>query len=345
MMSNMANYWANQGKEITLITMSSEDGDFFTLDPRIRRIALGLLSESQTIWAAIKNNVRRIFRLRAAIRRSRPQVVISFMDETNVKVLFATQGLSVPVVISIRNNPRKCNINRKWNLLRRWTYPLAEALVVQTSTTRNWMKEIVRKDRIHVIPNPVVRESVIVSSEFKPSSPFIVAMGRLEKVKGFDLLLRAFSRCKRQDWHLVILGEGSERTYLESLMSRLALGSRVQLPGRLEEPTAVLRQAELFVLSSRHEGFPNGLLEAMSCGLAVVSFDCPTGPSDIITDGIDGVLVPREDVDALAAAMDRLMHDRTERQKLGDRALAVRERFSLENIMGMWDELLVDVID
>ena len=182
-------------------------------------------------------------------------------------------------------------------------------------------------------------------SSFQENGCRVVAMGRLVKQKGFDLLLKAFGQCaaKHAGWSLVIVGEGHERQCLEALAADLGIQDRVRLAGLVKEPVSILRGADIFVMSSRYEGFPNALLEAMACGLAVISTDCATGPRDIICDGVDGVLVLPNDVGSLAAAMDRLMADKVERQRLGAKALAVTERFSGEKIMKQWDELLLQV--
>ena len=159
------------------------------------------------------------------------------------------------------------------------------------------------------------------------------------RVKGFDLLIEAFGRCatKHADWSLVILGEGPERASLQTFAVALGIADRVSLAGQVQEPATILNGADLFVLSSRSEGFPNALLEAMACQLPVVSTDCG-GPRNIIRDGVDGILVPPDDVTALADAMDRLMANPDERRRLGAGALEVIERFSMEKVMTMWDE-------
>jgi GalNAc-alpha-(1->4)-GalNAc-alpha-(1->3)-diNAcBac-PP-undecaprenol alpha-1,4-N-acetyl-D-galactosaminyltransferase len=143
---------------------------------------------------------------------------------------------------------------------------------------------------------------------------------------------------------LSILGDGPERASLEALASRLGISSRTRFLGWVRDPGTVLSRGDLFVLSSRYEGFPNALLEAMSCGLPAVSFDCPSGPREIIRDGVDGILVPPQDVDSLSAAMDRLMSSPAERQVLASRAAEVNERFGLERVAKIWEDVIYDLI-
>ncbi len=174
---------------------------------------------------------------------------------------------------------------------------------------------------------------------------YITAMGRLTFQKGFDLLLAAFQMVadKHQDWQLLILGEGELRPELENLRESLGMTDRVLLLGIIKCPSRVLRCSALFVMASRFEGFPYALLEAMACGLPVIYTDCPSGPREIIRNEIDGVLVPNGDVPSLAATMDRLMSDETERKRLAARAPEVAERFSLGKIIGIWEALLAQV--
>jgi glycosyltransferase involved in cell wall biosynthesis len=169
-------------------------------------------------------------------------------------------------------------------------------------------------------------------------------MGRLGKEKGFDLLIRAFAAIAGEHprWDVTIFGEGPERGALAGEIERSGVAGRVSLPGRTTDTEGVLRGADLFVLPSRYEGFPNALCEAMACGLPVVAFDCRSGPATIVRDGVDGVLVPAENVDALSAAMARLIADPEGRRRMGARAAEVSDRFSVERIASLWGRILID---
>ena len=146
-----------------------------------------------------------------------------------------------------------------------------------------------------IIPKPVlIPEYSEPDLKSETSSKTLVAMGGLYELKGFDLLLKAFAPLcnKFPDWLLEIWGEEVQRETLESLRDELGLRERVRFPGLTKEHYKTMSRADIFVLSSRTEGFPNVLGEAMACGLPVVSFDCPCGPSEMIQDGVNGLLVP-----------------------------------------------------
>lgn len=176
----------------------------------------------------------------------------------------------------------------------------------------------------------------------------VVAAGRLEPSKGFDLLVSAWRQvaAAHPDWRLRIFGEGSKRDELEQQIDELGLRGCVSLEGHCTSLQSEMAKASLFVLSSRTEGYGMVLVEAMACGVPVVSTDCPTGPRDIITPGVDGLLVPNKDVDALAAAINEMIELGPEKRlSMGASALAKAEERSETAVSAEWDSLLERLAD
>jgi glycosyltransferase involved in cell wall biosynthesis len=342
-LSRMAGYWARKGWPVTVITLSGTGSDAYALNAGVRRIALALDRPSGSPTDALRNNLRRIFHLRNAIRESKPEVIISFINEMNVLTLLASRFMGIPVIVSERTDPRVTPLGRTWDRLRSQTYRMASALVIQTRASMEWANARVGRNRVSVIPNPVEGDPASSPESTESPRPFIVAMGRLAQQKGFHLLLPAFQKIARRfpDWSLVILGEGSERASLEAMVTALGLGDRVRLEGRKADPLPVLRQASMFVLSSLYEGFPNALVEAMACGLPCVSFECESGPREILRHGVDGLLVPPGDIEALSQAMAELAASPEKRQQLGSQARSIADRFSEDRIMREWEDLVV----
>ncbi|MDN5869963.1 MAG: glycosyltransferase family 4 protein [Nitrococcus sp.] len=352
-MTLLANGWAGRGNTVVLITLSDPKTDFYGLHPVVRRIGLNLLKESRNPLAALVNNWRRDQGLREAIRESDPDAVISFMTSTNILTALSCRGLNTPVLLSEHISPANERLRGAWRLLRRLTYARAQ-LVVLTERNAQWFRQRFPRSHVRVIPNPVVVAEDDVGNEVSyrlvkslPTNPFIVAMGRLVPQKGFDLLVRAFASIhwRHPEWSLVILGDGPEREKIWRLALTLGIGDCVHMPGRVARPHAVLRRAKLFALSSRFEGMPMALLEAMACGLPCVSFDCPTGPAELIVHNVNGLLIPPEDLPALAQSLVQLMNDPALRVELGRQAAcAVQNAFTLESVLTLWEDLLTSIV-
>jgi glycosyltransferase involved in cell wall biosynthesis len=213
----------------------------------------------------------------------------------------------------------------------------------------DWLRDNIPRANGVVIPNPVPYplergEPVLIpDSVVRPGRKLLLAVGRMDKQKQFDHAIEAFARLaeRHSSWDLVVLGDGPERSDLEQKASALGLKHRVHMPGRAGNIAEWYERADLYVMSSRFEGFPNTLAEAMAHGCAAVSYDCDTGPRDIIRDGVDGLLVrPASDIDALAGSLSRLMADDDTRRLMATRGVDVRQRYSVGNVVARWDEIL-----
>lgn len=350
-MTELANHWAAQGWLITIIHYSAPGTPAaFPLDPRVNEVPLGLHRVSRNPGSAVINNVRRILVLRRAIRDSRPEVVLSFM--ANVVAILAARGLKVPVLVSEHRGPRG-ELSLPWSILREVTYRRADFVVMLTSSALAHLSPALRR-RGRVVPNalpaPFLARALampaIDGTVRSVDRPIIMGLGRLGPEKGFDLLIRAFALIA-DAWptaRLVIWGEGDSRADLERIRDEHGLAERVDLPGNTDTPQDELLSATLFVLSSRKEGLPMVLIEAMAVGRAVVAYDCEHGPRDIIRDGLDGVLVPPEDVAGLATAIDALLRDDARRTDLARRAVEVRERFTMEQVAHRWETLFAEAM-
>jgi GalNAc-alpha-(1->4)-GalNAc-alpha-(1->3)-diNAcBac-PP-undecaprenol alpha-1,4-N-acetyl-D-galactosaminyltransferase len=224
-------------------------------------------------------------------------------------------------------------------MLRRLLYPFARKIVFVSqgaADAYNWIRSVKKA----VILNAV--ENVPQELFGKDRRHEIVAVGRLVELKGYDLLIDAFAKISSRhlDWRLVIYGEGPFRPGLEKKIRLLGLKDKVSLPGPTRNVQAVLAEAGMFVLSSRYEGMPNALLEAMSVGAPCVSFDCPFGPNEVITHDQNGLLIPLGDVDRLADAMAYMIENPQERKRLGDNAQFINQRLSLEKITAQWQAVI-----
>lgn len=332
------------GHRVSVVTVFGEEDDFYTLPEGVDRVALDLGKTTRTPVEKITANAGRLSSLRRALRQIGPDVVISFMPEVNVLTLLAGLRSKTPVIVTEHADPRKEWTNRTWKGLRRLAYRLASRVVSVSEGVDAYFSWL-PKARRAVIPNPVSFAELDAPAGEPMALAWpraVAAMGRLEPEKGFDLLIDAFARLAADfpDWGLVILGEGSQRGRLESLAAGHGLRERVELPGVLEDPFSTLERADLFVLSSRSEGFGNALVEAMACGLPVIATECWHTPPGIVHHGTDGMLVPPEDIDALAAAMAQLMADDDQRRRLASEAVKAARRFDLDRISQTWDELL-----
>ncbi|WP_336579942.1 glycosyltransferase family 4 protein [Alcaligenes sp. CHO6] len=340
--------WVARGYRVSLVTQAGCDQDAYTVAQGVERHVLGTAGNSRGRLDALWKNWRRVSRLRALLRKTKPDVVLGMMTTSSVLAISAAKGLPCKVIATEHTHPPSQSLSPFWQKARLRTYPQAHAVIALTAGTADWLREHVPGSQVHVIPNAVrwpmdSAEPLVPVPALPDGRKRLLAVGRLHPVKGFDTLIESFAMLSNYfpDWDLVILGEGEQRGALEARIQELELQERIQLPGRVGNMVDWYEQSDLYVLSSRMEGLSNSLLEAMASGLTAVAFDCDTGPREIIRANIDGVLVrPVEDIEALAAHLSDLMANEDKRQRLARRATDVRDRFSSARVLALWQQVL-----
>ncbi|NYT86896.1 glycosyltransferase family 4 protein [Pollutimonas harenae] len=363
--ATLASAWAKRGDTVTLAPTYTGKGDcFYPLDPAVRLewLADRMSAAGRKAWPPLS----KLHAMRKLVRETQPDVIVSFLTNVNVMVLLATRGMGVPVVVCERTNPAfSSSAGKLLQFLRRKTYPWAAKVLMQSQDGVQALRRMVPNvDRLDVIPNPlppgideltvgapsglIAAESVVdVEPVRRNDRKQLMAMGRLVPFKRFDALIQAFGALAADypEWDLTIWGEGPLRSELEQQVHGTGLTARILLPGRTSQPWHELAKADIFALTSRVEGFPNVLLEAMALGCACVTVDCPSGPREMSQNGKDAILVPLEDHDALVSGLAQLMDDGALRSTLGRHAaVSVRERYGLRQILAQWDTLFASIV-
>lgn len=337
----LANGLIRNNFDVKIIVVYNADLNscIYPLDDRITVIKMPDLDKTLYGWKKLWAHRKFFLSLNA-------DIMIGFLWHMNHKLALSLLFCRTPIILSERSdmNYDLKKLNKKGLTLLYWGFRHANAYVLQTQTIKQYMTKShwkIPEKIIHVIPNPVrsVPKDIICGPR---SSKKIAAMGRLDKQKGFDILLEAFAKLatKYPDWSLSIHGTGEEYENLLLQQQQLNLNKQVEFPGLTRNSYNELSKADIFVLSSRCEGFPNVLLEAMAVGKAVIAFDCKYGPAEIIKHDSNGILVPAECTDMLADALENLIINPEKRQKLGEAAKKVVEVYKEEKIIDLWINLI-----
>ncbi|MBG6234392.1 glycosyltransferase involved in cell wall biosynthesis [Pedobacter sp. CAN_A7] len=341
--SNLGNYFCKRGYDVTLVCLNDAKPAYF-LEEGIRVISLIDTERSKHILYRIWYGGVTFCKLLYLLGSEKPSCVVSFMTSANLWVGLTCNILKTPYLVSERVTP-DYTVNRLNYFLRRLSasiYSKSKAIVVPSKGMVDGFrknKSFRRLSNFEVINNPVSK-FIPASLESVYPRKFILSVGRLDHQKGFDLLIDAFAKLTISDVDLLILGEGNERKNLESQIKRLNLNHRVKLIGYQNNLQDYYKQAELFVLSSRNEGYPNVLVEAMSLGCACVANDCEYGPSDIIEHEKNGLLVKVNNTKQLSEAIKRAISDPVLKINMSVNAQLINQTNSLENTFTKWENLI-----
>jgi glycosyltransferase involved in cell wall biosynthesis len=280
--------------------------------------------------------------LRRRIKEIKPDAVLSFLTQTNIATVLATRGLDTHTVISERNDLRLQRQRFRVEFLRRVCYRWADVVTANSKGVLAPLEAFVPNHKLAFLPNPLAAAPSSETTAF--TAPTVITMGRLVEQKGIDVLLAAWAKVAGvlPDWRLALVGDGPLTGELDGQSRKLGIADRIDWVGHVSDPFPILRGAKLFVMTSRFEGTPNALLEAMACGLPAVVSDASPGPCELIGSGEDaaGLIVPVEDASATADAIIRLARDETLRRRFG---LAARERaraHDADHTIDIWLKLL-----
>lgn len=357
---NLANAWAACGKQTTLLTILQKTrAPAYAIDARVERYDVGWpraagANELNPVAIApvlrlldsarcpqLLDELPMLAMLRHAVLATKPDVVVSFIDRTNVRVLAAMAETGVPVVACEVTDVRRVSLG-KWQGAREELYRIAAAAVIAPDPViAEWLAS--KGARAIAIHNPLVAPPNQTRG-LKNERRRLVTLSRLSAEKRPEFLIRSFASIagKLPAWDLELYGLGPQQNFLEHLVEKLAPG-RVRFCGFSDDPYAVLANADLFVSASRLEGFGNAIWEALACGVPVVAMDAGPPVRALVRHSIDGLVVSNNTMAALAAALAELMGDDSKREAYASRAPEVIKRFSFESAIERWEELLREI--
>lgn len=336
--TTLANHFVNDGMEVVIATEWEAENEF-TVDEKIRRIHVGLTEKQEKASSKIQFFMR-IGNLRKLLKKEKPDMVIAFAQKANYRALMATLFTKIPVIVSVRTNPYLHYTGKRDKILIPLLYPRAAGNVFQTVGAKEFFSpKIQKKSRIILnpindkylgVPRPAERRNVVVQS------------GRLVDFKNQLMLIDAFVKVhqKHPDYTLEIYGGDSHdgtRELLEQSMNKYQAHEYIKLMGASDHLEEQLIDAALFAFSSDWEGLPNALMEAMALGLPIVATDCPCGgPATLITNEVNGLLVPIKDAEAMANGICRLIEDRDLAERLGEKAREIGAVANTDAICAQW---------
>ena len=341
-----ARWLAQEGWRATVLTRHGPSRDFYPVPAGVHRA----IEPSDPPWLrclGLLGFPLRVLRLRAWLQRHQPDLVLGMTTLPAIKLLLAVRGMACPCIVSERNFPPLKRPGWPWRLLRRLTYPWAQLHLVQTESTGRWLAQHLNARPQLCLANPVAWPLPRFAPDPDPTDwlarqkvgadqQVLLAVGTKAHQKGFDRLVAMFAllRERHPQVHLVILGMDAvpyhgvdQQAQLRRMLPQAS--HSLHFPGRVGNVQDWYERADLFLLPSRYEGFPNVLLEAMASGCCCVSSDCPQGPAELIRDGVNGRLLPNDaNPQTWADVVSALLVDSDVRRRLACRALEVRQRFS-----------------
>ncbi|MCK5831413.1 MAG: glycosyltransferase family 4 protein [Methylococcales bacterium] len=343
-LSIQANYFTEElGYDVTIATYNIAVDDFYKLNSQVKRVNFGVKNGNNLFTKVIKR-INRVWRIRRMVQDINPDIVISLIVSTNIEVIFATLFTKTPVLAVEHSNywAVKPVLHRA---LRIFAYKFSSKVVLLTTKDKLKYNEYLRN--CEVISNPILLEDCISSEGLEKREKTILCVGRLNKIKQFDHIIFVFSKIIKNypEWRLVVAGSGEELDGLRKYADQLGITESVDFLGNVVDISQLYIKSGVFVLCSSHEGFPMALGEAMFCGMPVVSYDCLTGPSEMIENQVTGILIEHNNKKDLERGIFSLIKDEEKRSFLGNNAKKRIEDFSVQKIGKKWKYLIESIVE
>jgi GalNAc-alpha-(1->4)-GalNAc-alpha-(1->3)-diNAcBac-PP-undecaprenol alpha-1,4-N-acetyl-D-galactosaminyltransferase len=344
-MSVLANKFSEDGYDTTIIS-KAHISSFYKLESRVKLVYLKTKVNYKNKATILFSRIRLYFDLYNYLKVTRPDVVIPFMTNTNGTVIIICKLLDLKVIASEHNNFRKNRGAFSDLFIKRVIYPHANLLTVLTERDKNEYYGRFMKN-VTVMPNPLPLDPVENANPMFREK-IILSVGELSRwnQKGFDLLLDIYAQIapKYPEWKLVIAGSGNPE-YLSGRIQKLGLCGSVSLIGEVTDIQTLMRKSSIFTLSSRWEGLPMVLLEAMSQGMACIAFDCFTGPRELITNRMNGILIEDRNINRFVSGLEELLDDQDLRLNLGTKAIETSKNYLPGKIMEKWIHLVKNTLN
>ena len=329
--------------DVVLITWFKYNNEHYKIPSNVQRY---ILANSQPDKRDILTVIKKISETRKFLRHTNPDVTISFLHEINAWNILSSLGLKkTKKIVSVREYP-KYNVKNFRSIIYKFLSNYADVLVCQTNKIKEWLVENSYKSEIVVIPNIISQSkehNMIKNNSEVVENSYILAIGTKVFQKGFDLLLKAYdgavSKGLKIPLRIVGLGIAEEYEKLVKLKNELPCSEFVQIEGYCKDLDEIYRNALFFVFSSRFEGIPNVLLEALTYQLPIIAFDCPTGPREVLNNGELGVLVPHLDVNLLEESILNMATNQDVRREYTNKLSNINID-NLEKVSKLWLDLI-----
>lgn len=337
--ANLACYLDKKGYQVVLVTTHRVEKEY-----EIPKSVKWLISEpekEELCGGRLHNFLVRFQKLRKIWKQEKPDVILSFIGKNNMMAILTALGLGIPVAVSVRGEPNEEYYSKMLRFLARRLFRMADGVILQTGRCMEFFPKSVRKKAV-ILKNPL--NPAFFGKTFEGErEKTIVAVGRVDENKNHEMLIRAFGQLAEEfpEYKLTIYGEGEKRKELCRLAEELHLEDRISLPGNIDRVAETICKAGIFVLPSNTEGMPNTLLEAMALGIPVISTDCPCGgPAELIQDGINGILTPVGETEALRENLRMLLKNPQRAEKMAEQALKIKESYHPEKVLSEWEDYL-----